>query len=261
MNLHNASILRGLTLGLFASIALVACSGDDKASASDTSDASSSGTSTGGESSSSASASSTSDGGSAGGSMSDGSSGSTGASTSGSTTTDSTSGSTGGATTGGSGDIPGSCAAACAKLVECGQFPGMDECVTMCIEESTPLMPDAVCEAAMVAFNECLAGATCDELMGDMTFPCAAEEDAIQMVCGGGEACEGSAGSDPNTMTCSISETCPSYDHMIECSVKECTCYEDGNMTATCPVKIDVDPCSDLAIVSDLALECCGWQI
>ena len=252
-----------VVLSILCALTLAGCVGDDsKETASDGATSTTTGMS-GTTSGTGGTTGETSDGGSAGGSATDSTSTTATSHASHTTDTTDTTASTGDPT--GGGDIPASCAAACSTLIGCfpEEFESEAMCVELCTDESSPPEPDPACEAAAVAFNLCLAGASCAELEDDQLFPCGAELEAMDAACGGGggEECIGGAGVDPDTMSCSLSETCPDYDRMITCTVKECTCFEDGQQTAVCPVKIDVDPCSDFAIVAGLAPECCGWQI
>ncbi|MCA9634551.1 MAG: hypothetical protein KC420_00765 [Myxococcales bacterium] len=254
-------------LALPLALALAGCSGDDKSTAGDTDGSSSSG-STGGETSG-ASQTSTTSGGSAGGTDTDGGTMGSSDGTAGSTSasTDATSGSTTASTdtTGDTGVVdPGiveSCDEACAKLFECfpDEFGTLQECVDLCVDESTPPEPNDACEAATIAFNKCLGTATCDELNGD-TFPCEAEETAMSDACGGGQECIGGAGSDPNGTECSISEECPGlYQHELLCDTKFCVCMEDGVETAKCMQKTNVCMEFDPAILEEISVTCCGW--
>jgi hypothetical protein len=93
---------------------------------------------------------------------------------------DSTTGDTTSDTTGGAGPVEQSCVAACELLVECQQVPDVEMCTTGCIEGSsgTP-----ACEAASVAFNQCLAGQTCVELAMAGPDVCPDEQEAAAMAC------------------------------------------------------------------------------
>jgi hypothetical protein len=246
-----------ISLSLTSALALTGCIGGEKTtdSAGDDSSSSSS-TSTGGSTG-------TSDpGGSTTGETSSGTSGATTHDSHATHTSDGTSDGTTGAATGTTGDagIPESCVDACEVLLGCSPlFPTLDECVATCIDESTPREPNPACEGASVAFNQCLATLTCEQIESE-DFPCEAEEEAVQELCGGGEdECVGGGGIEEDT--CSVYEICPDYDYEVQCSEKGCVCLEGGTEIKSCPPMGGVNACEDFETLSAAALACCGWDL
>ena len=247
------SLIPALALALFIPVACTGADGttdggsDTDASSTSTSSTSTSSTSTSGATESTGMTGSASD--------SDGTS----------TTTDSSTSGTSGTTTadtdtGGSPALAESCAKACEVVIACypDEWDSLDACVATCVNESTPVEPDAECEAAFVAFNECLGMAECADFESEDL--CLAEGEQINAVCeSGGEECSGSAGSDPNGTECSVSEECPDYTHEIICTAESCTCYEDDVMTAVCPQQMNVCMDFDPSILDDIGADCCGW--
>ncbi len=223
--------------------------GDDSTSTSGNTETSST---SGGSGSASEGSSTTDDG--------TGTSGTSGTSgTTGTTGTTGTSGTTDGTTTGGSDAVEESCKAACGLVVECDpDFGTLEECLMICIENTTPPEPDAACEKAGIALNECIASATCKDL-NDPDF-CLAEENAVGAACGGGGECSSSAGANMEGTECQVTEECPGdYVHDFQCTAKSCTCIEDGNVTMECPTKMNFCANFDANLLEQFSFECCGW--
>ncbi|MBK7826974.1 hypothetical protein [Nannocystis sp.] len=158
-------------------------------------------------------------------------------------------------TTGGGGGIPEACAEACTTLGKCDpNAPPPGECTASCIEDTTPA-PDAPqeCVDATLAFINCIAGGTCDDL-NNPDF-CAKELAAQDMLCGGGGACEPTGGAGMGM--CSLGETCPDYKHEIVCGKQGCRCFEDDVNVKMCPA---MDICAQgQDVLQAFSLECCGW--
>ncbi|MEZ4454474.1 MAG: hypothetical protein R3B09_33795 [Nannocystaceae bacterium] len=267
MNLRNFTSLTSFAL----SLALVGCIGDDKDDATDTAASSSGATETTGGStagtstegtagtdgtagSGTDSATSTTAGTTTAGMDSDG----TTLATTAATTADPTTGTTAG-TTGDSG-IPESCDKACELVYGCfpEEFESKDECVMLCIDESSPAEPDDACEAAAVALNECIAALSCLQLMNPNGEPCADEQGVFDEVCGGGDVCSIGIGGDANS--CGISQECPDSSQALECEGELCRCLEDGVEINTCPNDVCSDEI-DFDALSKKALECCGFDL
>lgn len=258
------TIRNRLLLALALLCPAAACTGDDATSEGGSDTASSSSTSstsaatetTGMSASSTTDASSsTSTGDSAGGMTdSEGSSTGTTADSGDSDTTDTT------GTTGGDAAIQTSCETACEVLVACvpDQWESLEQCVEACVTASTPPAPDADCEAANIALNECIGAAECADLEGEDL--CTAESDAASDACDdGGDICSGSAGTNPEGTECLIGEECPDYKHELLCNEETCTCFEDDVMTAVCPQEMNLCADFDPSVLDDIGATCCGW--
>ena len=257
-------MLTSITL-LSLSLGLVACTGDDKGDDSDTA------ASTGGDTETTG-GTTTTDGTAGSGSASatstdgTGTAGTTemtstaGTSTDTGTTAGTSEGTTAG-TTGGDGSIPASCEVACETIYGCfpEDYASMAECVELCVEESTPQEFDPACEAAVVDFNECLAGASCQELADEESDVCFAELTAFLGACDAGEGeCINSAGGD--AQSCGISEMCRDSSLEFQCEGELCRCVEDGVEVATCQNDVCMDEL-DFELLSQRAFECCGWEL
>jgi len=259
-----------LSLSLaFLCSTLSACSGDDATTEGSSGTASTSDTETSGTSTTSTTVD-TSSGGTSGsdnssttGETDATTSGETDATTTGATTTgdtDTTTGDTDATTGDVDGQILASCENACEMLYDC--FPegweSKDECITLCVDDWTPLEPNESCEMAGIVYNECLAASNCGDLLLEET--CLAEAVAAEMECGGDdEVCAGEGGSNPEGTECSITEECPDYKHGLVCDTEGCTCFEDDVMTETCEQDLNVCADFDFAALKELSEACCGW--
>lgn len=85
-------------------------------------------------------------------------------------------------TTGDPSEIESSCMAACEVLIGCDAFPDPPMCQEACVMGS---MGPPACEAAAVAFNNCIAGVDCAALMMAGLGGCQDELDAYNMACEG----------------------------------------------------------------------------
>lgn len=239
-------VLASLALGL----GLGGCIGDDRDDAADTTATTGGDTGTTGTTAATDASATTTDATTTAGTTA-------GTTTSTPTTTAGTAAGTTAGTTGDAGSIAESCEAACMTFVGCfpDAYESMAECVAFCVEDTAP-EPDPACHAATVAFNECLGGASCRDLEGEV---CEAEFVALEGACGGGEeVCSIGVGGDAGS--CGISETCPDSSRALECEGELCRCLEDGIEVATCQNDVCVDEI-DHDTLSQKALACCGWEL
>jgi len=144
-------------------------------------------------------------------------------------------------------------------LIDCGneQFGTLPECIDQCITGSTPEDPDnAACQMALIDLNLCVAATACDQFEDPEL--CNAENEAIDLACGGGECSTGAGGNQEGT-ECSFTEECPEYEHELLCTPEGCSCYEDGELTEECMPQMNI--CQDFVpeTLEDYASECCGW--
>lgn len=247
------------------SLGLIACTGDDKGDDSDTAASTSGDTETTGATTGTDGTAGTAGTGSASATSTDGmtagttTAGTTDGTTAGTTAATTTAGTTD--STGGDGSIPASCEAACATIYGCfpEEYESMAACVELCVDETTPREPDPGCEGAAVAFNECLAGLTCQQLVDEEDLTCMAELLALEEACDfGGEECINSAGGD--AQSCGISEMCRGSSLSFECEGELCRCIEDDVEVATCNNDVCADEL-DFELLSQRAFECCGWEL
>lgn len=150
----------------------------------------------------------------------------------------------GGATEGTTGspgaDLPGlqaSCEAFCDTAFAClkpNPYPDLESCVWLCLDSFDP--EQAVCVAANIAANDCLAGLECPGLLDALTGgegPCSAAVAEIAASCLPG--CKW-AFVDGGPATCSIGQTCPDLPpRAYECNGGTCACNVDGDVQKECP--------------------------
>ena len=190
-----------------------------------------------------------------------------GASTSGDPQTSGNPGTTSAGTTGGVVDpaVEASCEMACDKFFACPGlppvYPDKAACVVDCTSNVDP-GADQACVDASVAFNDCIASFTCDELstalMTEDLGKCADAQAAIDMVCVG-NTCEGFGSSD-GANACSVGQSCPNMPMQeYSCDGDTCTCLVDGvSNGTTCPAG---GFCQlDTPGQNQAALDCCGFQ-
>lgn len=151
------------------------------------------------------------------------------------------------------------CDAACDKFLECimpPPFPDKSVCVQGCTDAGNG---DAMCVAAAVAFDNCLAGLNCMQFETAVETedfgPCNDEFAANEMAC---EGCESFAGVGEGG--CSLGTSCPGEPiREISCEGDTCTCLEDDVETGSCPANgVCEGPDGALRM---LAAECCGFDL
>jgi hypothetical protein len=164
-----------------------------------------------------------------------------------------------GETTGGS-TIEEDCAAYCDKTQACMVEPADPGCASSCAAE---LGFDAgECLDATQAYLQCLAGSTCEELMGlvdpDLPWPCEALNEAFETLCFP-ETCGAAFGGNVDGTECSAEILCPDEPtKTMECDQNECVCSIDGVPTGeTCPA---MGVCAAPEVLPDKASECCGFS-
>jgi hypothetical protein len=142
------------------------------------------------------------------------------------------------------------CQSYCAALITCHPDEGTyEECVTSCqtdLAEEEPVCQLAQCEAFACAGTLDCASLDNDALGCEDTFAKAEE------ACGGDEVC--GIGEGPGN-TCEFSCSGPP-EQTMRCQPDGCECYEDGELVAECAL---MEPCTDIGVIDQIALECCGW--
>ena len=153
--------------------------------------------------------------------------------------------------------------AACVNFDMClpGEFGPVGECTALCVEESQPgreLPPG--CTEAFIAYNQCIADATCRELTGE-EGACLAEEEAIDTACLGEDADCFVGASPPSGDSCGLSLSCPDKDQMFFCEGDTCACVEDDVEIKSCPAMMVCQAENWGEAVAAAALECCGFEL
>lgn len=179
--------------------------------------------------------------------------------TTGSTATSASS--TGSSTGGGSADIPGACAGVCDKAVtECMLDLGtLEECTMGCVGDLGGA--EGACAEATVAYLDCLASLTCDELLENLNMgnpgKCADAAAQLEAACGGGGECATEIGGNQEMTACSVTTICPNEPEVsMQCEGKQCVCLIDGQKTGMCPA---MDICMMPDALEAKAADCCGF--
>ncbi len=171
-------------------------------------------------------------------------------------------------TTGGVVDpaLEAACGMACDKFFECPDlpptFPDQASCVADCVG-SVDGGASQDCIDANVAFNECIATFTCEELinalMTENLGKCMDAQNAVSMACPD-MACEG-FGSVGGDNVCSVGQSCPNMPMQeYSCDGDTCTCLLDGvSNGTTCPA--DGFCALDSNAQIQAANDCCGFGL
>lgn len=155
-------------------------------------------------------------------------------------------------------DLVAACMSLCDKFVECGLAPEATECTEDC---SSAPGEDMVCEESQKALIACATALGCEELkalvLEQSDENCAKEVATQTEVCGGGDVCNASVGSNRDGTECGTSVECPGKPlQAMECDTKTCTCLEDGMKVGMCPAEA---VCLDIAAIQDKSMDCCGF--
>ncbi|WAS91784.1 hypothetical protein [Nannocystis punicea] len=165
-----------------------------------------------------------------------------------------------GETTGGS-TIEEDCAAYCDKTQACMARRPDPGCASACAAELG--FDEGECLDATQAYLQCLAGSTCEDLMGlidpDLPWPCDDLNDVFESLCFPG-TCGAAFGGDVEGTVCSAEILCPDEPtKTMECDQDECVCSIDGVPTGvTCPA---MGVCATHEALPDKASECCGFSV